>query len=161
MAITAVKGMSERSRLLRGPAQPRPTPHNLQFFRFEDLLNLRTRVVRPCPHRVHADVSAPVRKRFAWFSQAFESEREIVMSVSVVGSDGDGRTISIDGFIEPSSFVQHITEVEKAQRVSRVDLHRLTIVAFGLPIVLLVVVDRSQIDTRRSVPGIDLEHAPV
>src|SRR5437588_12863999 len=91
---------------------PRPSPDDTKLFGLKDLLDLPARVVGPCADRIHLCVSAPVGERPARTTQAFEGERQIVMSVGVAGRDCDGLAISFHRFREASSLIEDVAEIE-------------------------------------------------
>ena len=84
---------------------------------------------------------------FAWFTKTLVGESQVIVRISVVRSDRDSGAVCLHGFVESAGFVKDITEIEESQRVSRIDFYRPTIMILRLAIVLLVVVDCSQIDT--------------
>src|SRR6185312_4416411 len=73
----------------------------------------------------------------------------------------NGSAIGFHRLLQAAGFVEDVTEIKESQSVVRIDLNRPAIVAFGFAVILLVVEERSQIDARCSMFGIELQHATV
>src|SRR5258708_32182697 len=103
---------------------------------------------------VELHVGAPVLQRLARFADFLVGQRDVVVRVSVGGRELNRGLISVDGFLDASGFVEHVTQVKIGERVAWIDLNRRTVVPFGERVFLTVVIQRAQIDVRRGRNGI-------
>ena len=66
----------------------------------------------------------------------FIGERKIVMRVGVCRGELQRDLVNLDRFLNASSFVENVTEVEISERISRVGIDRLAVVRLCLQIIL-------------------------
>ena len=81
------------------------------------------------------------------------SQCEVVMRVGVGGSQLNRNLVSLHRFLHPSSFVEHVAQVEIGERITGSGFDGAAVVLFRMAEFLPVVIQRAQIDMRRGVRG--------
>ena len=97
-------------------------------------------------------------ERLAGFADFFEGQREIVVSVGIGGSELQGRLVGLNRFLHAPGLIEHIAEVEIRKGVARIGFNRLAVMLFREREILTVVIERAQIDVRRRMRWLKLEH---
>src|SRR3954467_12081657 len=116
-----------------------PPENDLQLIVFKNSGDLATGVSGPGGGLVQTKVGSPVVQRFAVVAGLFVGQCQIIVGVGVRGSELQRRLIDAYGFLQASSLVENVGQVEISQGISRIDLNRLPVVCLCLGVVLHVV----------------------
>ena len=68
--------------------------------------------------------------------------------------------VDLDRFLNASSFVENVAQIEVSQGIPRIGIDRLAVVRFRLQVILRVVVKRAQIDVRGCVIRLEFQDDP-
>src|SRR3954451_4371943 len=123
----------------------------------QNALDLITSVQGPWTRPVQAYVGSPVFQRHARTTDFLVSQSQVVMGVSIRGREGEGAGVSANGFGDTSGFVEHVAQIEIGERITWIGFNRLSIMKFRPLIILPVVVERTKIDVRRRMSGLQLQ----
>ncbi len=96
------------------------TVDNLQLVSLKNTSYLVAGVHRPGTSAVELQVGSPVGKCLSRLTQAFIRERQVVMGISIGGSQLNRGAIGYDCFLDPTCFIQNIAEIEVSQGITRV-----------------------------------------
>src|ERR1041385_6770021 len=93
---------------------------------------------------------------FAGLAAFFESQRQIVVRVGVGGSKRDSCLVGLDSIVQTAGLIQHVAQIEIRQSVTWVYFNGFAIVVFRQDVIVLVVVDRAQVDVGGGMRRIEL-----
>ena len=109
----------------------------------QSALDLIASVNCPWAGGVQFDVGTPVSDGSAWFSKLLVGKREVVVRVCIGRRELQSGLVGLNRFLHPTSFVEHVAQIEIREGVARIDFDGAAVMSFGLRVLLAVVVQRS------------------